>query len=243
MMQCPKCQHERQPAATACPACGVIYDKYDPERAAQLERMRERLAKTRPIYAPAVPEQETSSTTPIDQPLPRGSDAEMPGNTAVCTRCEEIGHVVVRKPGSDAVQVALILLMLVPGIVYYVWRNKETKQVCGACGSDQVVAARTRVGRKIVETQFPNVFIGKNQVATKFVKPTFGRLTGLFLVLLAVGMTIQGFSLFWGGSDLALPAVLNLVLAAAMAYGAWRCFTDKGNTVSVNDQALTDWRD
>lgn len=177
MMQCPKCQHERQPAATACPACGVIYDKYDPERAAQLEQMRERLAKTRPTSAPAESKEEAAPTR-VAQPLPRGTVAEMPGNTAVCTRCEEVGHVVVQKPGSNAVQVALILLMLVPGIVYYVWRNRETKQVCGACGSDQIVAAKTQVGRKIVETQFPGVAIGRNQVSTRYYTPAPQRVFG-----------------------------------------------------------------
>lgn len=222
-MQCPKCQHERQPAATACPACGVIYDKYDPERAAQLVRMRERLAKTRPTPAPTVPEQE-AAPAPVDQTLPRGDDAEMPGNTAVCTRCEEVGHVVVRKPGSDAVQVALILLMLVPGIVYYVWRNKETKQVCGACGSDQVVAAKTQVGRKIVETQFPGVAIGRNQVSTRYYTPAPQRVFGALLAIVAGGGFLGTASIFARDATNAGLAAPGLCLAVFAALASWRCF-------------------
>jgi len=30
---CPKCGFERQPAAVECPACGIIYARFDPERA------------------------------------------------------------------------------------------------------------------------------------------------------------------------------------------------------------------
>jgi uncharacterized RDD family membrane protein YckC len=32
---CPKCGYERQPGAVECPACGIIYARFDPERAAQ----------------------------------------------------------------------------------------------------------------------------------------------------------------------------------------------------------------
>lgn len=31
---CPKCGYERQPGAVECPACGIIYARFDPERAA-----------------------------------------------------------------------------------------------------------------------------------------------------------------------------------------------------------------
>lgn len=35
LASCPKCGFERQSGAVECPACGIIYDRYDPERAAQ----------------------------------------------------------------------------------------------------------------------------------------------------------------------------------------------------------------
>lgn len=35
LASCPKCGFERRSGAVECPACGIIYDRYDPERAAQ----------------------------------------------------------------------------------------------------------------------------------------------------------------------------------------------------------------
>jgi uncharacterized RDD family membrane protein YckC len=32
---CPKCGFERRPGAVECPACGIVYARFDPERAAQ----------------------------------------------------------------------------------------------------------------------------------------------------------------------------------------------------------------
>ena len=50
--RCPKCAYERKPTDTApdyeCPACGVIYSKYDPSiaerRSAEIELKRSELA-------------------------------------------------------------------------------------------------------------------------------------------------------------------------------------------------------
>jgi uncharacterized RDD family membrane protein YckC len=47
---CPKCGFERLPGATECPACGVIYARYDPERAAH-----RRLAAAGDLYDPTRP--------------------------------------------------------------------------------------------------------------------------------------------------------------------------------------------
>jgi uncharacterized RDD family membrane protein YckC len=47
---CPKCGFERQPGAVECPACGIIYARFDPERAAH-----RRLAAAGDLYDPARP--------------------------------------------------------------------------------------------------------------------------------------------------------------------------------------------
>lgn len=45
---CPKCQAPRPPAATQCPACGVIYAKFDPEKYQALLAKQQRLRAASP---------------------------------------------------------------------------------------------------------------------------------------------------------------------------------------------------
>lgn len=45
---CPKCQAPRPPAATECPACGLVYAKFDPEKYQALLAKQQRLRAASP---------------------------------------------------------------------------------------------------------------------------------------------------------------------------------------------------
>ncbi len=63
---CPKCGFERQPGAVECPACGIIYARFDPERAAH-----RRMAAASDLYDATRP---TAAVDPYRAPMAAVTD-------------------------------------------------------------------------------------------------------------------------------------------------------------------------
>ena len=74
---------------------------------------------------------------------------------AACTRCGYVGPTRTHTPGSMGVELVLWLLLLVPGLIYSVWRISARREVCAACGSDAVVPTEKTRGREIVRAAGP----------------------------------------------------------------------------------------
>ncbi|QXZ09965.1 hypothetical protein KUF54_01445 [Comamonas sp. Y33R10-2] len=141
----------------------------------------------------------------------------IPSNVGVCRNCEEIGDVRTQDSGNAYIELALWLCFLVPGIIYSAWRRRNKVQLCGACGSKNLVAARTAAGRKIIGEHMPAFTIGRNAVA----QPTPGekpskRLAALVLVL-GVGFTLLG-TRFWGGGLFGVVGLLAIFCGIAMFF-------------------------
>lgn len=73
----------------------------------------------------------------------------------VCTRCHEIGEARMELAGNGLVELALWLLLLVPGIIYSIWRRSSRHPVCQSCGSTELVPIDSARGRSISGAQ-PN---------------------------------------------------------------------------------------
>ena len=69
----------------------------------------------------------------------------------VCTRCASTGNTRTATPGSFVIELLLWLFFIVPGLMYSVWRITSRKEVCGACGSDQLVPADSPRGRQLIK--------------------------------------------------------------------------------------------
>ena len=80
MQTCPKCGYVRQPTDTApdyeCPSCGIIYARYDPARAEQLEAQRAALRAKAAKRVEALADKTVELLNAIDSRLTRIEDKQ-----------------------------------------------------------------------------------------------------------------------------------------------------------------------
>jgi hypothetical protein len=65
----------------------------------------------------------------------------------VCQSCGHFGGFGLKVKGSLSIEVRLWVCLLVPGIIYSIWRRTTKERVCAICGSPnmlQVELPRTR---------------------------------------------------------------------------------------------------
>lgn len=82
--------------------------------------------------------------------LSRGSTKPM-----YCKSCGHSRPTATKTPGSLAIEIVLWLMLIVPGIIYSLWRISARKAACTACGSTDLVppdspvavAARKQLGQ------------------------------------------------------------------------------------------------
>jgi hypothetical protein len=67
------------------------------------------------------------------------------GAPAYCKTCGHTGATTTKTPGSLGIEIVLWLLLIVPGVIYSVWRLSARKPACTACGSVDIVPADSPV--------------------------------------------------------------------------------------------------
>ena len=55
----------------------------------------------------------------------------------ICTVCGWSGREKMASPGGCLVEITLWLLLLIPGIIYTVWRMTHKFPVCPNCGAER----------------------------------------------------------------------------------------------------------
>jgi hypothetical protein len=65
-----------------------------------------------------------------------------------CTRCGHIGEPRRITPGSFLIEVVLWLFLLVPGLIYSLWRISARHNACRECGSRDVVPLTSPAAQK-----------------------------------------------------------------------------------------------
>lgn len=73
-----------------------------------------------------------------------------PATTKVCTMCGHAGKPVMRVRGSMLIEIVLWLCLIVPGLIYSLWRLGSKHQACAACGAATLVPSDSPVGRKLL---------------------------------------------------------------------------------------------
>lgn len=68
-----------------------------------------------------------------------------------CMRCNEFAEPKRITPGSNAITVILVLLFILPGVLYMLWRRSAEYQVCGLCGSRDIVPNESPIARRVAE--------------------------------------------------------------------------------------------
>jgi hypothetical protein len=76
----------------------------------------------------------------------------MPPNIWACQQCGSFSRYPARQiEGHLAVEIALWLFFLVPGLIYSIWRNASANEVCCVCGGRALIPAQSPQGIKLAE--------------------------------------------------------------------------------------------
>ena len=69
----------------------------------------------------------------------------------VCTNCGTKGKGKRVTPGSFFIELILWLCMLVPGLIYTIWRISKRHDACPVCKSDSVVPADSPAAVRVLQ--------------------------------------------------------------------------------------------
>lgn len=72
----------------------------------------------------------------------------------VCTNCGYVGETKTVTKGHFALEVVLWLL-LVPGIIYSVWRLTSRYEACPVCGNANLLPTSAPMAQKFLRENFP----------------------------------------------------------------------------------------
>jgi ribosomal protein L40E len=81
----------------------------------------------------------------------RGVAAMERVDDVICQDCGTVGQPKKRIKGSLLVEFLLWCMMILPGLVYSIWRLTTKAKVCRACGSEALVPVGTPRGRLLVQ--------------------------------------------------------------------------------------------
>jgi len=65
---------------------------------------------------------------------------------AFCPNCGFEGTPKKMTPGSIGVEIVLWLFLIVPGLIYSVWRVSNKKNVCPNCGNENLMPLSAKQG-------------------------------------------------------------------------------------------------
>lgn len=69
----------------------------------------------------------------------------------ICKECGYHGKMKKHTKGSFIIEVFLWLMLLVPGIVYSLWRVTSKIKICPKCKSDKIIPLNSPAGKKLAE--------------------------------------------------------------------------------------------
>lgn len=72
---------------------------------------------------------------------------------SACRHCGHVGEPSTATPGHFGVEVVLWLLLIIPGLVYSIWRISSRREVCAMCGSADIIPAESPIGRQLAQGQ------------------------------------------------------------------------------------------
>jgi rRNA maturation endonuclease Nob1 len=69
----------------------------------------------------------------------------------VCSLCGHVGKPKHQLKGSVLIELILWLVMILPGLIYSLWRWSTKHETCRSCGSVTLLPADSPRGRRIIE--------------------------------------------------------------------------------------------
>jgi hypothetical protein len=71
-------------------------------------------------------------------------------NGMVCTNCGYQGQPQWQTQGSFLIELVLWLFLILPGLIYSIWRLTSKQKVCPVCKNPTMIPALTPLGQKII---------------------------------------------------------------------------------------------
>lgn len=99
----------------------------------------------------AVAERETAALAVGYEKVPPKTPAR--SGPFVCANCGTQGWAKRYTKGSFGIEVVLWLLLLIPGIIYSVWRLTSKYDGCPQCGAANMIRAESPRGRQLLASQ------------------------------------------------------------------------------------------
>lgn len=74
---------------------------------------------------------------------------QFPPGSRICKECNHAGKPRVHKKGDILLGLALLVVFLIPGIWYFIWRESTAQYSCPKCKSLGMIELNTAQGRRI----------------------------------------------------------------------------------------------
>jgi len=74
----------------------------------------------------------------------RGRERAATGGGFICPNCETQGRPETETKGSIFIEIILWICLIVPGLIYSIWRLTTRHKVCGVCGSNVIPLSSPR---------------------------------------------------------------------------------------------------
>jgi hypothetical protein len=112
--------------------------------------------KNREEYEKWKEERMHKATDLVSEPVASKPGPEPPApkhskGNSVCTTCHFIGNPKKITKGSFFIELILYLFMIVPGLIYSIWRLTTKQLVCPACKNPTMIPITTPVGKELIE--------------------------------------------------------------------------------------------
>ena len=72
-----------------------------------------------------------------------------------CRDCDFVGQPELLKPGSVGAEVALWICLIIPGLIYSIWRFSSRYQGCANCGSRRIIPADSQAAKEALAKLSP----------------------------------------------------------------------------------------
>ena len=86
----------------------------------------------------------------------------------ICTTCGHVGPPAVCTRGSIFIEIILWLCLIVPGVIYSIWRMGSRYETCAACGNTGIIPLDSPMAKKLAaDTGVDLVAINKKTMSHK----------------------------------------------------------------------------
>jgi ssDNA-binding Zn-finger/Zn-ribbon topoisomerase 1 len=131
-MQCPSCNHEAPKIEFGdplrCPDCGAYYEK----AIALKKRKSEAVSIPAPLTVGALAQKADSALRfAADKVTPAANKRKMA--KFYCPACGSVNDGRRHVPGSILIELVLWICLLIPGLIYSIWRHAASTKACSVC--------------------------------------------------------------------------------------------------------------